>query len=137
MQDFTIHPTLLEDCHLLGEINSGFLLLHRNASLPWFILVPRTHCQDLLDLPDNAREAVLNDARDVAAFIKAHFALSKINVAALGNVVPQLHVHVIGRDPADPCWPAPVWGNLVAEASWPADSVQLFSESLCPSTGSS
>lgn len=131
MQDFAIHPTLLADCHLLGEIDSGFLLLHRNASLPWFILVPETHCQDLLDLPEAAREELLNDARGVADFIKAHFGLSKINVGALGNVVPQLHLHVIGRAPDDPCWPAPVWGNLVAEAAWPAGAVQQFSDTLC------
>ena len=131
MSDFAIHPQLLTDCHLLGVINSGYLLLHRNAVLPWFILVPDTECQDLLDLPDDVREQLMTDAKRVADFIKTQFALSKINVAALGNVVPQLHLHVIGRDPADPCWPNPVWGNLTTEEDWPANAVDDFSATLC------
>jgi len=131
MSNFAIHPQLLTDCHLLGKINSAHLLLHRNASLPWFILVPDTDYQDLLDLPDDVREALLTDAKRVAEFIKTHFGLSKINVAALGNVVPQLHLHVIGRDPADTCWPKPVWGNLTTEKKWSANSVDDFSAALC------
>ena len=131
MSNFAIHPQLLTDCHLLGKINSAHLLLHRNASLPWFILVPETDCQDLLDLPVDVREALMTDAKRVAEFIKTHFGLSKINVAALGNVVPQLHLHVIGRDPADPCWPKPVWGNLTTEKNWSANSVEDFSAALC------
>ena len=131
MSNFTIHPQLLADCHLLGSINSGYLLLHRNAALPWFILVPNTRCQDLLDLPDDVREQLMTDARRVADFIKTQFGLSKINVAALGNVVPQLHLHVIGRDPADACWPNPVWGNLTTEEDWLANAVDDFSAALC------
>jgi diadenosine tetraphosphate (Ap4A) HIT family hydrolase len=131
MSNFAIHPQLLTDCHLLGRIRSAHLLLHRNASLPWFILVPETDCQDLLDLPESTREALLTDAKHVADFIKTHFELKKINVAALGNVVPQLHLHVIGRDPADPCWPNPVWGNLTTEEDWPANAVDDFSAALC------
>ena len=131
MSNFTIHPQLLTDCHLLGGINSGYLLLHRNAVLPWFILVPDTECQDLLDLPEDVRERLMTDARRVADFIKTQFGLSKINVAALGNVVPQLHLHVIGRDPADPCWPNPVWGNLTTEQDWPANAVDDISAALC------
>ena len=131
MSNFAIHPQLLTDCHLLGRINSGYLLLHRNASLPWFILVPDTECQDLLDLPEDVRERLMTDARRVADFIKTRFGLSKTNVAALGNVVPQLHLHVIGRDPADPCWPNPVWGNLRTAQDWPANAVDDFSAALC------
>ncbi len=131
MSDFAIHPQLLGDCHLLGKVSSAYLLLHRNAALPWFILVPDTECQDLLDLPDDVREQLMTDAKRVADFIKTQFGLSKINVAALGNVVPQLHLHVIGRDPADPCWPNPVWGNLTTEEDWPANAVDDFSATLC------
>ncbi|MEP1470426.1 MAG: HIT family protein [Halieaceae bacterium] len=131
MHNFTIHPQLLADCHILGKLGSGHLLLHRNAALPWFILVPETDCEDLLALPDDLREQVMTDAKSVAGFIKTHFGLSKINVAALGNVVPQLHLHVIGRHPKDPCWPNPVWGNLNIEEAWPEDVVKRLSEQLC------
>ena len=80
MSNFAIHPQLLTDCHLLGRISSGHLLLHRNAVIPWFILVPDTEYQDLLDLPDDVREELMTDAKCVAKFIKTHFGLSKINV---------------------------------------------------------
>lgn len=128
---FTIHPQLTADCHLLGKLGSSFLLLHRNAAIPWLILVPQTNCEDLLDLPDQEREQLMSNARDIANFIKAQFDLKKINVAALGNVVPQLHLHVIGRHPDDPCWPNPVWGNLGVEEVWPTADVERFSAHLC------
>jgi diadenosine tetraphosphate (Ap4A) HIT family hydrolase len=131
MNNFKVHPQLLADCHVLGTLDSGQLLLHRNAALPWFILVPETDCEDLLDLPDEARAQVMSDAKATADFIKAHFGLTKINVAALGNVVPQLHLHVIGRSHKDPCWPNPVWGNLTVKEIWPEEVVKNFSAQLC------
>jgi diadenosine tetraphosphate (Ap4A) HIT family hydrolase len=70
---------------------------------------------DLLDLPEHMMNVAMNEAAIARRFIKNEFAVSKINFAAIGNVVPQLHLHVVGRRANDPCWPAPVWGNL-AEA---------------------
>ncbi len=107
-----IHPQLLNDCHYLGSLPASRLLLHRNASLPWFILVPETQMQDFLDLPSEHADAVRADCAAVSGFIKNVLGFDKVNFAGLGNLVPQMHLHVIGRSPLDPCWPQPVWGNL-------------------------
>ena len=127
MSDFEIHPQLLADCHRLGRLEFCHVLLNRNAVLPWFILVPETAVTDLLDLPETERTAALHEAAIIGQWIKRHFGYGKINFAAIGNVVPQLHLHVVGRKPGDRCWPAPVWpsarpGAGCCPASRPAPS---------------
>lgn len=112
MERYQIHPQLLSDCHYLGRLTATEVLLHRNAALPWFILVPDTRIDDLLDLPEHHRDVVVADCAAVSSFIKQVLGFGKVNFAGLGNVVPQMHLHVIGRRPDDPCWPQPVWGNL-------------------------
>lgn len=91
--------------------------------LPWFILVPDTAVTDLLDLPEERRSAALDESALVADMIKKFFAHPKINFAAIGNVVPQLHLHVVGRKSDDPCWPAPVWGHLTESREYSASRV--------------
>jgi diadenosine tetraphosphate (Ap4A) HIT family hydrolase len=112
MPPFALHPQLLADCHPLGRLPASHLLLHRNAAVPWMILVPETTLPNLLDLPIEQRDAVLADCKRVSDYLTAVLGCPKVNVAWIGNLVPQLHVHVIGRSPADPCWPKPVWGHL-------------------------
>ena len=112
MAPLAIHPQLLLDAHFLGALPKSRVLLHKNAALPWFILVPETEVTDLLDLPDDLFPAVMEEAKLVGSFVKRTFGCAKINFASIGNVVPQLHLHIVGRKPADACWPAPVWGNL-------------------------
>ena len=112
MVDSKIPEQLLADCHLLGTLPASHVLLNRNAGLPWFILVPETRLSDFLDLPDEHREAVLAECAAVSAFIKQVLGFDKVNFGGLGNVVPTMHLHIIGRHPQDPCWPRPVWGNL-------------------------
>ena len=107
-----IDQRLLQDCHYLGDLGSGALLLHRNAAIHWFILVPHTEVQDVLDLSAERRDAVLQDCAVVSAYIKRQLGYDKVNFAGLGNVVPQMHLHIIGRRVGDGCWPQPVWGNL-------------------------
>lgn len=127
---FVIHPQLLDDCHLLGRLPECHLLLHRNACIPWFILVPETAAIELTDLPVPQRERVLDECRLMGDFLRNELGATKLNVAALGNVVSQLHLHVIGRHPADPCWPKPVWGNLPAGEPYPADHLQHLQNRL-------
>jgi diadenosine tetraphosphate (Ap4A) HIT family hydrolase len=112
MAGFQIHSQLLADCHVLGKFDLCYLLLHKNGALPWFILVPQTDVGDLLDLPPDLRTTAMNEAALVSDFVKKNLNYPKINFAAIGNVVPQLHLHVVGRRAGDPCWPAPVWGHL-------------------------
>lgn len=130
MPDFRIHPQLLADCHRLGRLPATHLLLHRNAALPWFILVPETEHENLLDLPPSQREAVLDDCKAVSDHLRSRFESTRINVAWIGNLVPQLHVHVIGRHPGDPCWPKPVWGHLEQSASYDAASLARIAAAL-------
>jgi len=112
MARFQIHPQLLLDCHAIGKFALCHLLLHKNAAVPWFILVPEMDARDLLDLAEKPRRAAMNEAASVSNFIKEILHYPKINFAAIGNLVPQLHLHVVGRKRGDPCWPAPVWGHL-------------------------
>ena len=110
------HPNipdqLAADCHHLGRLRVSAVLLNRNAAVPWFILVPQTPMCDVLDLPDDQREAILAECAAVSRFIKQQLGFDKVNFAGLGNVVSVMHLHIIGRHSKDPCWPQPVWGNL-------------------------
>jgi len=127
---FALHPQLQTDCHVLGQLPQCTVLLHRNAVVPWFILVPRTEQLELLELPDVIRNAVLDEAALVARFLKSRFPVTKLNVAAIGNMVPQLHLHVIGRSVGDACWPHPVWGNLPETQAYPPEQVLLLEQEL-------
>ncbi len=118
MEEFQIHQRLLDDCHRLGRLPICHVLLHRNAALPWFILVPETMATDLLDLSAGPRDRVMAEAAAVSAFVKDDLGYPKVNFGAIGNLVPQLHLHVIGRRPEDACWPAPVWGHLEATSAY-------------------
>ena len=131
MSRFKIHPRLLHDCHRLGRLRLCHLLLHKNASVPWLVLVPETALSgDLLDLPERVRNAAMDEAAIAARFIKNEFVVGKINFAAIGNVVSQLHLHVVGRRADDPCWPAPVWGNLIEADDYSAARVAALKASL-------
>ncbi len=72
----------------------------------------------------------MDEAAIVARFIKNEFAVSKINFAAIGNIVPQLHLHVVGRRADDPCWPAPIWGNLVEADDYSAGRIATLAATL-------
>ncbi|MCA9000212.1 MAG: HIT family protein [Planctomycetaceae bacterium] len=120
---FEIHPQLLADCHVLGRVGSCHILLNGHAAVPWMIVVPETKTTDYLDLPAAERETVGEICAAVARFIKSHWQLEKTNFAGLGNVVPQLHLHVIGRKPTDPCWPGPIWGFLPAKTPYTEQEV--------------
>jgi diadenosine tetraphosphate (Ap4A) HIT family hydrolase len=130
-----IHPQLLTDCHYLGELPRSALLLHRNAALPWFILVPHTETPDLLDLPGDVLHAVMAECALVSRYIKRDLGYAKVNFAGLGNVVPQLHLHLIGRSERDPCWPRPVWGNLPAGGGYSESRLREWQTSLVRCAG--
>ena len=130
MAEFAIHPQLLADTHYLGRLPASHLLLHRNASVPWFILVPETGWTDLLDVPDESREIIMREAAAVSDFIKRALYYHKINFAAIGNVVPQLHLHIVGRAEDDACWPAPVWGNLSAAREYSGPELKQLRQRL-------
>lgn len=135
MDPSQIHPQLLADCHYLGSLPATEVLLHRNATLPWFILVPDTLLADVLDLPQHHREEVVVECAAISDFIKQVLGYSKVNFAGLGNLVPQMHLHIIGRREDDPCWPRPVWGNLTEGSSYTPQQLADLQADLAKMTG--
>ena len=130
MSDFSLHPQLAADCRPLASLPLSELLLHRNAAVPWFILVPRVNETELCDLAAPDRVQLQRETDAVARFVRERFDVSKLNVAAIGNLVPQLHVHVVGRHTEDPCWPNPVWGYLKDGAEWSEDQVASLRDAV-------
>jgi diadenosine tetraphosphate (Ap4A) HIT family hydrolase len=127
--DFKLDPNLARDCHQLGELHGQLLLLMDNALVPWFILVPKTAVTELCDLPGEARNSLDRAVDQVCRFLRQQRPVDKLNVAAIGNVVRQLHVHVIGRNRQDYCWPGVVWGRPEKEA-YPAEQISYLRNEL-------
>lgn len=110
---FTLHPQLETDTYLVGDLPVCRILLNKQFSqFPWLIMVPRrTGCKDLTDLDEIDYLPVMEEMRYVHDKLKEITQCDKMNVAALGNMVPQLHIHVIARFKTDEAWPGPVWGK--------------------------
>lgn len=122
MTAFALDPRLLSACHPLGELEHCHLLLMDNAALPWFILVPETGATELCDLDPDTHSHLFSAAAAVGRFVRSEFTVDKLNVATLGNLVPQMHLHVIGRRRDDYCWPGGPWG---VDHSAPYDAAAL------------
>jgi diadenosine tetraphosphate (Ap4A) HIT family hydrolase len=113
---FALDPRLVADTHRLGGLALSEVLLMDNALLPWFVLVPRVAETELYLLDTETRHALDDESAMLAAFVADAFRVDKLNVAAIGNVVAQLHVHVVGRRRDDHAWPGVVWGRSEREA---------------------
>jgi diadenosine tetraphosphate (Ap4A) HIT family hydrolase len=112
-QQFSLDPVLAADCFVLGDFPLSRLLLMNDANFPWFILVPRRNgVRELFELEARDQHQLMAESCRLSAALAACFNADKMNVAALGNVVAQLHVHHIVRYRDDRAWPAPVWGRL-------------------------
>ncbi len=115
MTDFVLHPMLANDTITLAELPLSRLLLSNDKQYPWFILVPRVNdIQDIYQLEWQDQLQFLNESSLLSELLMQVFKGDKMNVAALGNICPQLHVHHIVRFKTDAAWPAPVWGKLPA-----------------------
>ncbi len=114
---FSLHPKLAEDCVVMGELRFCRVLLMNNRLFPWLILVPmRENCTELFNLSAKDYAGVSEEIRNVSEGLSTMTKAHKINVAALGNMVAQLHIHIIARYKEDAAWPQPVWNSgAVAE----------------------
>lgn len=109
---YVIHPKLRDDCFHLGNLTLCDVLLMNDARFPWVILVPRLeNLRDFHELPDEHRRDLFDEIQSISRALEDFSHADKLNVAALGNQVPQLHVHIIARRKDDVAWPNPVWGT--------------------------
>lgn len=115
---FQIDPRLLSDTHLLLQVGSCQIRLHKNACVPWVILIPQTDCVEFCELSEARQLELTRLSRIIGDYFKAEHGAEKINFAAIGNVVQQLHIHVIGRHRQDPVWPDVLWGQKLPDLSW-------------------
>ena len=117
---YELHPQLAADTHPVAVFDLCELRLMDDANYPWLVLVPRLpDVHELIDL-DSVQRHVLSDEVDRAGrVLRDAFRPHKLNIAALGNLVSQLHVHVIARYEHDPAWPSPVWGRVAARPYTP------------------
>ena len=114
---FAMHPRLAADGEQLCELPLCTALLARDPRFHWVILVPRiAGLRDLHDVPASKRTALFDEIQRVSSALGRIVAADKINVAALGNQVPQLHIHIIARRTDDAAWPDPVWSAPAADA---------------------
>jgi len=110
-QSFELDPRLAADCHWLGLLGDAELLLMDNAYFPWLILVPHCAHSEFYQLDSSQQQALLSSINTLSDFIKRHFSSDRLNIATIGNIVSQLHIHIIGRHHDDLCWPGVVWGT--------------------------
>ena len=109
---FSIDPRLHADTIPVGDLALSSVLLMDDARFPWFILVPRREgASEVTDLSAPDAAALMSEIRIATRVMLDLAKPDKVNVGALGNVVPQLHVHVVGRFRSDPAWPDPVWAH--------------------------
>ena len=117
---YELHPQLAADTHPLASLELCDLRLMDDANYPWLVLVPRiANARELADLDAGQRHRLTDEIDLASRALRAAVRPFKLNVAALGNLVPQLHVHVIARFEDDPAWPAPVWGRVAARPYTP------------------
>jgi diadenosine tetraphosphate (Ap4A) HIT family hydrolase len=115
MAAFVLHPRLEADTVFVADWRLSRVLLMNDARYSWLVLVPRTaDAVELFDLKEADRAKLMEEVSAAGEMLKRLTGAAKINVGALGNLVPQLHVHVVARSLGDPAWPGPVWGHSSA-----------------------
>jgi diadenosine tetraphosphate (Ap4A) HIT family hydrolase len=117
---FNLDLRLTADTLPVCDLPISILRLMNDVRFPWLILVPRrTDIAEILDLPSPDRHQLFNEMMQVSAALKTVCNPKKLNVATIGNIVPQLHVHIVARNESDAAWPRPVWGVGAAEPYLP------------------
>ena len=109
---FVLDPHLAQVGHLLGDFPLSHVFFFDDARFPWLMLVPRrANISEILDLDEADRQQLFKETMQAAEALRSVSKPEKLNIGALGNIVRQLHVHIIGRFESDPAWPGPVWGH--------------------------
>lgn len=124
-REFQLDQRLAADSFKLLDWPLCELRRFDDSRYDWLLLIPRVaECTEFLDLNQPQQQALATEVKQAAALLKAHGSGQKLNVGALGNLVPQLHIHLMLRHPQDPAWPGPVWGHSAALRFTPAQREQ-------------
>jgi diadenosine tetraphosphate (Ap4A) HIT family hydrolase len=119
---WSLHPQLEQDTEAVGDLPLSRLLVNNDANYPWLLLVPRRPgAREIIDLDEADQAQLMIEIAHISRALKKVTACHKLNVAAIGNVVPQLHIHIVARERDDPAWPKPVWGTAPVRAYDPAE----------------
>jgi diadenosine tetraphosphate (Ap4A) HIT family hydrolase len=128
--NWSLHRQLERDTVSLGDLPLSRVLVNNDANYPWLILVPRRpNLVEVIDLDEGAQAQLMREITRVARALREITTSHKLNIAALGNVVPQLHVHVIARFRDDAAWPNPVW-NVVPRRAYAQEELKAFTGPL-------
>ena len=115
MSDFLLDPRLAADSHFIADGPLSQIRLMDDARYPWLLLVPRVaDIAEWIELDGNQQRLLLAEVNQAGKLVHAEPGVKKLNIGALGNVVRQFHVHLVGRHAGDSAWPGPVWGNGTA-----------------------
>ena len=124
---WSLHPRLAEDTTEVGDLLLARVLLMNDANYPWLLLVPRRpNVSEVFDLGEIEQGQLVSEITLLARVLKDVTACDKLNIATLGNVVPQLHVHIVARRRDDAAWPRPVWGTAPARPYEAAERDRLI-----------
>jgi diadenosine tetraphosphate (Ap4A) HIT family hydrolase len=131
---FNLHPQLERDCITIGRLTLCRLLLMNDKQFPWFILVPEIEgITEIFQLDKQLQGLLIEESSFLAKQLNTLYKADKINIAAIGNLVPQLHVHHVVRYRSDKAWPAPIWGKFAAipySEQELADTVSIMTDAL-------
>jgi diadenosine tetraphosphate (Ap4A) HIT family hydrolase len=127
---WSLHSRLKEDTIDIGDLPLSRVLVIKDAHYPWLLLVPRRpEIVEIIDLDEVEQAQLMTEISRVARALKDVTKCEKLNIAALGNMVPQLHIHIIARRSSDAAWPRPVWGVMPPHPH-DTDEVQRFISAL-------
>ncbi len=130
MTNVVIDPRLVQESEFLCDLKLCRVYLKKDSEVPWIVLVPRKeNCTELTDLNEKERYLLMDEIQKCCLALEEHFEFQKLNVATLGNIVSQLHVHVIGRLQTDRAWPNPIWGTS-AKGDWISSEIYKQYEAL-------
>ena len=128
-ENFVLHTQLANDSVWIADWPLCQLRLINDSNYPWFILVPRrANIRDVIDLSDEEQSQLWLESAKLSRLMRQKFSPEKLNLAALGNMVPQLHLHHIARFTTDVAWPAPVWGKVARVPYNESELAQLLNE---------
>ncbi len=120
VEKFLIDKRLISDSSLVTVLNLCQVRLHRNAAYPWVLLIPmQDNVSEIIDLSSTNQQLLLQEIAVTSKVMQKIYKPKKLNIANLGNMVPQLHVHVIARYENDGAWPNPVWNSGVTDTYEP------------------